>query len=112
MRIVATEASDAARIHQAGNEVIALHMIFVRSPIGEMRECRLAEFVLFQLPEIIETLAHMEADGPVVGVSYAGRGQALPLRMTLYAGVRCVNVVEARRVHDIRRRGLLHVLAP
>lgn len=87
MYVMATETGDAARVHEAGHEVITLHAILMGSPIGEMRERRLAKFVLLQFPEIVQPLTHMEADGPVVGVSYTGRGHALPLRMTLYAGV-------------------------
>ena len=111
MHVVATEASDAARVHEAGNEVVALHAVLVGSPIGEMRERCLAEFVLFQFPEILQTLAHMEADGPVISLSGRGSGQGLPLRMALNAGVGCINVIEARQIHDIRLGWLLHVIA-
>ena len=69
MRVMATEASNPACVHKARNKVIALHPILVGSPIGEMREGRLAEFMLFQFPKFIQTLAHVEADGPVVGFS-------------------------------------------
>ena len=69
MRVMATEASDAVRIHEAGNEVVALHAILVGRPVREMRERCLAEFVLFQFPEIIQTLAQFEADWPVVCLS-------------------------------------------
>ena len=109
MHVMTTEASDAARIHEAGNEVVALHAILVGSPVGEMRERCLAEFVLFQFPEIVQPLAHMEADGPVISLSYCGGNQGLPLRMALKAGVGCVNVVEARRIHDIRLLSLIHI---
>ena len=50
VRIMATEASDAVRVHQAGYEVVALHAILVRSPVGEMGESRLPNRMLFQLP--------------------------------------------------------------
>ena len=92
MRVVATEAGDAPRVHEAVNEIVALHAILMSSPIGEMRKRRLAKFMLLQFPEIGKALAHMEADRPIIGVSYAGSDQALPLRMALYAGVGCVNV--------------------
>ena len=87
MRVVAAEAGDAPRIHEAVNEVVALHPIFVSSPVGEMRERRLAELVIFQFPEIVQALAHVEAHGPVIGVSDTGRDQSLPLRMALDASV-------------------------
>src|SRR2546429_8163755 len=109
MDIMATEARDAACIHEASNEVIALHAILVGSPIGEMRERCLAQFVLFQFPEIVQALAHLEADGPVIGFSGGGNSQGLPLRMALNAGVGCVDIVEARRIHNICLRWLLNV---
>src|ERR1700694_2055375 len=56
-------------------------------------------------------LSHVESDGPVISLSCGRSGQGLPLRMALYAGVGRVNVVEARRVHDIGGPWLLHVIA-
>jgi len=38
MRIVATEAGDAAGIHQALHEIVALHAVLVRRAVGEMGE--------------------------------------------------------------------------
>ena len=53
MNIVATEAGHAARIHHAVHKVVALHPILVRGAIGEVSECRLAEFMILQLPIIL-----------------------------------------------------------
>src|ERR1700693_4169051 len=111
MSVVTSEAGNAVGIHGAGNEVVALHAILVGGSVGEMRERCFAEFVLFQFPEIVQTLAHLESDGPVISLSRGGSSQGLPLRMALYASIGCVNIVEARRVHYIRWRWLLHVLA-
>ena len=52
MRIMATETSDAACIHQTGREVIALHAIFVSGTIRKMREGCVAQLMFFQLPEV------------------------------------------------------------
>ena len=52
VRIMATEAGDAARIHQAGHEVVALHAVLVRGAVGEMGERRFAELVILELPEV------------------------------------------------------------
>ena len=54
MRIVAAEARHAARIHQAGHEVVALHSVLVSGAIGKMCESRLAELVLLEHPEVGE----------------------------------------------------------
>lgn len=69
VRVMATEAANPARVHETGNEVIALHAILMASPVGEMREGCLAQLVFFQFPEVAQALAHVETDGPVVGVS-------------------------------------------
>jgi len=53
MCVVASEAGNAVCIHGAGNKVVALHAILVSSPVSEMRESCLAEFVIFQFPEIL-----------------------------------------------------------
>ena len=66
MDIVAIEARDSARVHDAGHEVIALHAILVRGAIGKMRESTLAELVVFELPEILEIQPHLETDRPIV----------------------------------------------
>ena len=70
MRVMATEASNPARVHKTGNEVIALHPILMGCPVGEMCEGCLAKFVLLQFPEVVQVLAHIEADGPIVGFAW------------------------------------------
>jgi hypothetical protein len=50
MRVMAAEAANAVRIHEAGNEVVALHAILVGGPSAKCERC-LAEFVLFQFPK-------------------------------------------------------------
>ena len=45
--VMATEAGHPAPIHHALDEVVALHPILVTRSIGEMRERRLAELVIF-----------------------------------------------------------------
>ena len=52
VHVVATEAGHAAAIHHALREIIALHAVLVRRAVGKMREGRLAERVLFELPVI------------------------------------------------------------
>ena len=48
------EAGDAAPVHHALHEVVALHPVLVRRAVGEVRERRLAQLVVFELPEILE----------------------------------------------------------
>ena len=63
MRIVAAGARDAAGVHQALHEIIALHPVLVRSAIGEMGKRLFAEFMFFQFPEILEVFADLETHG-------------------------------------------------
>jgi hypothetical protein len=53
MNIVATEAGNPAPVHNALNEVVPLHAVLMRSPIRKMREGRLAQLVLLELPKIL-----------------------------------------------------------
>lgn len=70
MRIVTIEAGDAARIHQALDEIITLHPVLVRRSVGEVGEGRFAELVFVQLPEVPQVQADMKADRPVVVFSF------------------------------------------
>ena len=54
MGIVATETGDAACIHQALNEIIALHAVLVGGAIGEMSKCERTEHVRLELPKVRE----------------------------------------------------------
>ena len=107
VRVVATEAGDAARIHQALDEIIALHAVFVRGAVGKMREAGFAELVLLELPKIREIQADVKAHRPVVILSLDRIGQRTPLGMTLDARVIGMDIVEAARIEDIvaRRAG-------
>jgi len=66
MNIVATEAGHAARIHQTVHKIVALHPILVRGTIGEVRERRLAQLMILQLPVIVELEAGPITDRPIV----------------------------------------------
>src|SRR4029079_4324575 len=64
VRIVTIGAGDAARIHQAGHKIIALHAVLVLGAVGEVGEALLSELVLLQLPEIRQVEADVKADRP------------------------------------------------
>ena len=51
VRIMATETRDAARVHEALNEIVALHAVLVSRAVGKMCEAGFAELVLFKLPK-------------------------------------------------------------
>ena len=54
MNIVATETGHAARIHYTVHKIVTLHSILVGGAIGEVRERCLTEFMILQLPMILE----------------------------------------------------------
>ena len=66
VNIVTAITTDAVCIHDTLNEVISLHPVLVSRSIGIMREALLAEFVLFQLPVVLQIHPDLEADRPVV----------------------------------------------
>ena len=45
VRIVAAETGDTAGVHQALDEIIALHAVLVRGTVGEVRKSRFAQSV-------------------------------------------------------------------
>ena len=105
--IVASEAGDAAAVHHALDEVVALHAVLVRGAVGEMREGGLAELVIFELPEILQIQAHVIADRPVVIFAVDGIRQRAALRVALDAGVVGVHVIQARGIQDVAARGVV-----
>src|SRR5579863_654598 len=107
MRIVATEAGDAARIHQAVRKIVALHAVLVTGSVRVVHEVRLAELMLFKLPVVREAFADIEADGPVIVLPLNRVLQRLALGVTLDAGVVGVDIAEARRVEDVVAHRLL-----
>ena len=77
--IVATETRDAARVHEALNEIVPLHAVLVGGPIGEVREAYFSKLVLLQSPEVRQVQSNMKADGPIVILSLDRIGQRAPL---------------------------------
>jgi len=108
--IVATETGDPARVHEALNEVIALHAVLVRGSVGKMREACFAELVIFESPKVRKVQSDVKADRPVVVLAVDRIGQGTPLRMTLDANIGRLNNVQASWIHDIGLRRLAHML--
>ena len=92
-------------VHDALDEVVALHPVLVGGAVGEVREGRFAEFVIFESPEILEVLPDLESYRPVVVVSFDRVLQRLSLRMALNADVVGADGIQPCRIHDIGREG-------
>ncbi len=108
---MAAKTGDAATVHNALHEIIALHAVLVGGSIGEVYEGGLAESVVFQLPKIAEVEAHPIADGPIVVFALDGIRERPSLRVALDAGIGRLDVIHSRRVQDIAPRGMLDMLA-
>ena len=65
VRVMAGKAGDAAGIHQALREIVALHPVLVCGAVRKMGEGEVAELVFFQLPVVFEMFAHIKAHRPV-----------------------------------------------
>ncbi len=107
--LVAIEAADLAMVHVALDEVVALHAVLVGGEVGVLQEVGGAGFQLFQLPEVGETLAGEEADGPVVVLAGDGIGEGLALAVALDAGVVGADGVEGFGIDDVGAGGVLDV---
>ena len=53
MRIVAAKTRDAASIHQALHEIVALHPVLVRGSVRKVRKGKIAELMFFELPVVL-----------------------------------------------------------
>ena len=72
-------AGNTSSIHYALDEVITLHAVLVRRAVGKVGERGFAQLVLFQLPVILQMLAHVESDRPVVGLEGGRAGERTSL---------------------------------
>ena len=111
VRVVATEAGNAAGVHEACDEIIALHAVLVRGPVGIVREGCFSELVLLQLPELRQIQADMKADRPVIVFTLDRVSQRLALGMTLDARIAGTHIAEAGRIEDGLAHWPVHMLA-
>ena len=98
VRIVTIKAGNAAAVHHALDEVIALHAVLVRRAVGKMSETQIAKPVVFELPIIPQVETNVKADGPVVVFSIDGICQRSALRVALNAGIVGVHVIKLGRI--------------
>jgi len=71
MNVVAVETRDAAAVHYALYEIIALHAVLVCGAVREVKEIRrFTERVVLQFPEIREPHPYVIAHGPIVILAF------------------------------------------
>jgi len=73
----------------------------VRGSVGKVRKGEFAEFMIFELPVVLQVFADIKSDRPIVIFPLDWLGERLSLRMALDAGVTGVDVIEARRIENI-----------
>ena len=112
VRIVATETRDAARVHEALDEIVALHAVLVSGAVGKVREACFTELVLFKLPKICKVQSNVEADGPVVVLAFDRICRGAALRMTLDTHIVGPHIIEACGIEDAVPRRLGNMRAP
>ena len=101
---MATETGDPARIHQTLDEVVSLHPVLVRRAVREMREAKLADFVLLQSPVVGQLQAHVKAYRPIVIAPTHPILHRPALGMALDAGVIRRDEIHPRRSKVVELR--------
>src|SRR5579864_9288155 len=88
MHVMAVETGYSTPIHNALNEIVALHAVFMRRAFGVVQEVgRGAERAFLQLPMVLQLHPDVIADGPIVVFALNGIRERLPLGVALNAGV-------------------------
>src|ERR1700730_15381205 len=81
MHVVTTETGDASRIHEAGDEIVSLHPVFMARTVRKMRERRRPKSVFLELPEILEVEPRAKTHRPIVVPAVDGVDQRFSLRV-------------------------------
>ncbi len=112
MYVVAIETGNAATIHHALNEIVALHAVLVCGAVREIKKIlRFSKSVVFQLPIVRELQSHVIANGPIVILAPDWIREWLSLRVTLDASIARRDVVHVCRVEGVAASGMCYVVA-
>src|SRR5579863_7883398 len=85
--IVACCTCHAMAVHDALNEIVALHAILMCSTVGEMEEVGFSKRDVFKLPVVRQTKTDAIAHRPVIDFALNEANPRPPLRVALNAGV-------------------------
>ena len=66
MRVVTVGACDAAGIHQALHEIIALHAVLVRGAVWKVGKGEIAQLMVFELPVVLQVFADVKSNRPII----------------------------------------------
>jgi len=109
--LMAIKAANLPVVHNALDEVVALHSVLVRREIGVLIEIGCSRFQFFELPVIGQPSARQKADRPVVIFARDRIAERLPLAMALDTGVISAHVIEGLRINDVLLRRMSDVQA-
>jgi len=99
MHVMTVETAYSAPIHDALNEIVALHAVLMRRAIGIVQEIgRRTERAFLQLPMVLQLHPDVIADGPIVVLAFDGVRKRLPLGVALNAGVAGRHVIHMGRI--------------
>ena len=87
MSVVTRRARYAPLVHEALNEIVALHAVLVCRAVGIMRKAGFAERVRLELPKVLQPQSDAVTDRPVICLPVNQAAARLPLRMALNAGI-------------------------
>ena len=105
MRIVAAEAGHAVLIHRALHVVVTLHAVLVSGAVRPVRSGLLAEHMLFQPPEVGQTISRLITNRPVVVETLDRIADRLALGMTLDTGIHTTHQIDPAVAPDVRSIG-------
>src|SRR6185437_3109859 len=110
MHIMAVETGYPAPIHNAFDEIVALHAVFMRRAVRVVKEVgRRAERPFLQFPMLLKLRPNVIADGPIVVFALDGIRKRLPLGVALNAGVAGRHVIHMSRILNVVARGMRRV---
>ena len=99
MHIVAVETGYSAPVHNAFDEIVALHAVLMRRAIGIVQEVgRRTERPFLQLPMVLQLRPNVIADGPIVVLALDWVRKRLPLRVALNARVAGRHLIHVGRI--------------
>jgi len=77
--VMAGRAGDTVFVHDTLHKIVALHPVLVRGAVREVREARLSQCAVFQLPVVLEMKTNVIADRPIIGLALDLLGERLTL---------------------------------
>src|SRR5215470_1322266 len=111
MDVVASKAFHAARVHQAGNKIVALHPVSTPGTVRKILGIRSGRVTIVELPEFAKVHAGLKAHSPGIISAFNRVQRGFTDRVALNANIVASDVVESRWINNICPRRLSGVHA-